>query len=67
MSTHSSEVSSSFDCPEGINGEKRVQRVAGSGAQVGGGITVSRILPSSQRRMVGAWCFLDHAGRGSAP
>lgn len=62
MSTHSSEVSSSFDCPEDINGGKRVQRVAGRGAQVGGGITVSRILPSSQRRMVGAWCFLDHAG-----
>ncbi len=62
MSTHSSDVSLSFDCPEDLNGDKRVQRVAGRSAQVGGGITVSRILPSSQRRMIGAWCFLDHAG-----
>lgn len=27
-----------------------------------GGIPVARLLPQSQRKTVGAWCFLDHAG-----
>ncbi|NEN75154.1 pirin family protein [Pelistega sp. NLN82] len=27
-----------------------------------GGIPVARLLPQPQRRTVGAWCFLDHAG-----
>lgn len=26
------------------------------------GISVCRLLPTRQRRMIGAWCFLDHAG-----
>jgi len=32
-----------------------------------GGISVCRLLPSRQRRMIGAWCFLDHAGPASFP
>jgi quercetin 2,3-dioxygenase len=27
-----------------------------------GGLTIRRALPTSKHRMVGAWCFLDHAG-----
>ncbi|UXH77846.1 pirin family protein [Roseateles amylovorans] len=27
-----------------------------------GGLTIRRALPTAKRRMVGAWCFLDHAG-----
>ena len=27
-----------------------------------GGIPVARLLPTAQRRSIGAWCFLDHAG-----
>ncbi|BDH44724.1 putative quercetin 2,3-dioxygenase [Salmonella enterica subsp. enterica serovar Choleraesuis] len=27
-----------------------------------GGIGVSRVLPVKNRRLIGAWCFLDHAG-----
>ncbi|WP_067069809.1 pirin family protein [Roseateles chitosanitabidus] len=27
-----------------------------------GGLTIRRALPTARRRMVGAWCFLDHAG-----
>lgn len=27
-----------------------------------GGIPVARVLPTKQRRLIGAWCFLDHAG-----
>lgn len=50
---------SSATLPEG---EKGIQRIAGRGAEVGGGIPVHRLMPSGQRRMIGAWCFLDHAG-----
>lgn len=31
-------------------------------ADLGDGVFVRRTLPSRQQRMVGAWCFLDHAG-----
>jgi len=29
---------------------------------VGDALRVSRAIPTKQRRLVGAWCFLDHAG-----
>lgn len=63
MSTHETrcELSSSFDCPE-KDGVRAVQRITSRSAEIGGGISVSRLLPSRHRRMVGAWCFLDHAG-----
>lgn len=63
MSTHESQcqLSSSTDCPLD-NGQRAIQRVTSRSAQIGGGIAVSRLLPSPQRRMIGAWCFLDHAG-----
>lgn len=63
MSTHESQcqLSSSLDCPL-ENGVRAIQRVTSRSAEVGGGIPVSRLLPSQQRRMIGAWCFLDHAG-----
>ena len=38
-----------------------LQRISARIADVGG-IPVARALPSRQRRLVGAWCFLDHAG-----
>ncbi|MEB3767246.1 pirin family protein [Acinetobacter sp. MD2] len=31
-------------------------------AEIGRGTTIKRALPSRQKRMIGAWCFLDHAG-----
>lgn len=37
-------------------------RIAARNADLGDGMTVRRVLPSRQQRMVGAWCFLDHAG-----
>ncbi|MDR0208924.1 MAG: pirin family protein [Pseudomonas putida] len=63
MSTHEthSELSPSRDCPLN-DGVRAIQRITSRSAEVGGGISVSRILPSRQRRMIGAWCFLDHAG-----
>lgn len=39
-----------------------VQRIPTKNAQLGGGLTIRRALPSRQRRLIGAWCFLDHAG-----
>lgn len=63
MSTHesTSQLSSSLDCPL-REGERLIQRVEARLAQIGGGIPVNRLLPSRLRRMIGAWCFLDHAG-----
>lgn len=35
--------------------------IEGRSAEVGG-ISITRLLPTRNKRMVGAWCFLDHAG-----
>lgn len=39
-----------------------VQRIAGRPSNIGEGMVVLRALPTRTRRMVGAWCFLDHLG-----
>lgn len=39
-----------------------IERIESRTAQIGGGISVDRVLPVRQRRRIGAWCFLDHAG-----
>ncbi|MBW7903455.1 MAG: pirin family protein [Rhodocyclaceae bacterium] len=39
-----------------------LQRIAARTAHIGGGIPVKRLLPVRERRCIGAWCFLDHAG-----
>ena len=39
-----------------------IERIAPRVADLGDGLLVRRALPARQRRMVGAWCFLDHAG-----
>lgn len=39
-----------------------VQRIAARRGSLGEGMEVARALPTKQRRMVGAWCFLDHLG-----
>lgn len=39
-----------------------IERIAPRAADLGEGMLVRRALPTRQRRMVGAWCFLDHAG-----
>lgn len=38
------------------------ERLESRVAQIGGGLTIRRALPNRQRRTIGAWCFLDHAG-----
>ncbi|MAA64321.1 MAG: quercetin 2,3-dioxygenase [Alteromonadaceae bacterium] len=54
------ELSPSRDAPA-IDGEQVIHRIVARMADVGG-IPVARSLPSRQRRTIGAWCFLDHAG-----
>ncbi len=39
-----------------------LERIQPREADLGEGLLVRRALPTRQRRMVGAWCFLDHAG-----
>jgi len=38
------------------------QRIAARTAEIGGSLPVKRVLPVRERRTIGAWCFLDHAG-----
>ena len=40
----------------------QIQRIEAKATDLGEGVTVYRALPTKQRRMIGAWCFLDHAG-----
>lgn len=40
----------------------QLQRIAARSSSLGEGLIVARALPSRGRRMVGAWCFLDHIG-----
>lgn len=44
------------DCGAGV------QRIATRDAVLGEGLAIRRALPRPPRRMIGAWCFLDHFG-----
>lgn len=39
-----------------------IERISARAAELGEGLRIHRALPTRQRRMVGAWCFLDHVG-----
>lgn len=39
-----------------------IERIALRATVLGEGLDIRRALPTRQRRMVGAWCFLDHLG-----
>lgn len=39
-----------------------IQRIEARSADLGEGLTIRRAVPTRERRMVGAWCFLDHIG-----
>lgn len=43
------------------------QQLPARHADLGGGLSIARVLPSATRRTVGAWCFLDHAGPARFP
>ena len=54
------EVSHSDDCEKYIN--QFIQEFPLRSAEIGNGTVIKRALPSRHKRMIGAWCFLDHAG-----
>ncbi|MCU1719383.1 pirin family protein [Pseudomonas sp. 5P_3.1_Bac2] len=60
------ELSTSADCPV-QDGVRQIQRISPRAAIIGGGIPVNRLLPGPQRQLIGAWCFLDHAGPAELP
>lgn len=39
-----------------------LERIASKSSELAEGLTIRRSLPTRQRRMIGAWCFLDHIG-----
>jgi hypothetical protein len=41
---------------------EQYQRLEARRAVIGDGFEIRRAVPNHHRRMVGAWCFLDHAG-----
>lgn len=59
--TQEGRASLSTDCPA-CPGRPVLERIESRSSQLGENLVIRRALPSRQRRMVGAWCFLDHAG-----
>lgn len=55
------DTSLASDCPARPN-RPVVERIPARTSTLGQGMTIRRALPSRQRRMIGAWCFFDHAG-----
>lgn len=55
------QASASRDCPPSA-GVPVLERIPARASVIGKDFTIRRALPSRQRRMVGAWCFLDQAG-----
>ncbi len=58
--SNDTEISHSDDCEKYIN--QHIQDFTIRSAEIGKGTIIKRALPSRQKRMIGAWCFLDHAG-----
>jgi hypothetical protein len=50
------------DCGGDVALARRADVLIGREVALGRYTTVSRLLPHTNRRMVGAWCFLDHFG-----
>ena len=58
--TDFTELSDSNDCEKFVN--QYLQTFPLRRAEIGQGTVIKRALPSRHKRMIGAWCFLDHAG-----
>ncbi|WP_445114595.1 pirin family protein [Acinetobacter sp. WZC-1] len=63
--TSYNEISSSDDCEKYAN--QFIQDFPIRTAEIGKGTVIKRALPSRYKRMIGAWCFLDHAGPVTFP
>ena len=53
--------SSSEDCDPPAAAPS-AQRILARTTEVGEGMRIRRALPTRERRLIGAWCFLDHIG-----
>ncbi len=49
-------------CSGSPAGERPVKAHPAKAAELGGGLKIRRALPVRGKRMIGAWCFLDHFG-----
>ncbi|WP_313043763.1 pirin family protein [Acinetobacter sp.] len=58
--TNYTEISHSDDCEKYVN--QFIQEFPLRRAEIGQGTVIKRALQSRHKRMIGAWCFLDHAG-----
>lgn len=63
--TNFTEISHSDDCEKYVN--QFIQDFQIRAAEIGKGTVIKRALPSRQKRLIGAWCFLDHAGPVTFP
>ena len=63
--TNYTEISNSDDCEKYIH--PLIQDFRLRSAEIGKGTVIKRALPSRDKRMIGAWCFLDHAGPVTFP
>lgn len=61
MSDHLSD-SSPIVCGSAVHDACQIQTIPAREAELGGGLKIRRALPTKGRRLVGAWCFLDHFG-----
>lgn len=61
MSATHQETSDSTDCAAASTAPVTL-RIEASSTVLGEGMRIYRAMPSRQRRMIGAWCFLDHFG-----
>ncbi|OTG85146.1 pirin family protein [Acinetobacter sp. ANC 4648] len=63
--TNYTELSNSDDCEKYVT--QFIQDFTIRSAEIGKGTVIKRALPSRHKRMIGAWCFLDHAGPVTFP
>lgn len=64
MSNHKTEISKSA---AEIDHSQSIRTFPVRSALLGKGTVIKRALPSLHKRMIGAWCFLDHAGPVTFP
>ena len=60
---YDSDLSNSADCQKYV--DEKLHSLTVRSAEIGQGTLIKRALPSREKRMIGAWCFLDHAGPAS--
>ncbi len=62
MSNTDHSEQSLIPCPSSENSASCLQDIQLRTAEIGNGTLIKRALPHRDKRMIGAWCFLDHAG-----